>query len=115
MASRLLFLLLLGNMFCEAFAARHLIICEQSTVELKCAFGMTIYVDSAEYGRHDTVTCSFGHPPYQLQNTFCSSFTTIVAENCNGGNSCSITASNDVYGNPCPGTVKYLIVIYDCY
>uniref|UniRef100_A0A8C6MH60 SUEL-type lectin domain-containing protein n=1 Tax=Nothobranchius furzeri TaxID=105023 RepID=A0A8C6MH60_NOTFU len=118
MASGLLFLLLLGiggNMFCDAFAAHHLIICEQSTVHLMCGAGMTIYVDSSEYGRHDTVTCSFGRPPYQLQDTSCSSYSDVVAENCNGKNSCIITASNDIFGNPCVGTYKYLIVIYDCY
>nr|XP_054602271.1 L-rhamnose-binding lectin SML-like [Nothobranchius furzeri] len=113
MASRLLFLLLLGNMFCEAFAD-HVIICEHTTIELMCDLGMVISVDSAEYGRHDTTTCSEGRPPSELQDTSCSSYSDIVAENCDGENSCSITASNNVFGDPCVGTFKYLHVIYYC-
>ncbi|XP_054593938.2 L-rhamnose-binding lectin SML-like [Nothobranchius furzeri] len=117
MASGLLFLLLLGiggNMFCDALFRNHLILCEHSTVELTCAPGFVISILSADYGRHDTVTCSAGRPPSQLQDTSCSTISDIVASNCNGENSCSITASNEVFGDPCVGTFKYLDVIYRC-
>ncbi|XP_054602267.1 L-rhamnose-binding lectin SML-like [Nothobranchius furzeri] len=114
MTSRLLFLLLLGNMFCEAFGTNHFILCENSTIHPMCDAGWIIYVDSADYGRHDSTTCSFGRPPSELQNTSCSTLADVVAENCTGENSCSITASNDVFGDPCVGTFKYLDVTYEC-
>uniref|UniRef100_A0A8C6M8H9 SUEL-type lectin domain-containing protein n=1 Tax=Nothobranchius furzeri TaxID=105023 RepID=A0A8C6M8H9_NOTFU len=76
--------------------------------------GFVISILSADYGRHDTVTCSAGRPPSQLQDTSCSTISDIVASNCNGENSCSITASNEVFGDPCVGTFKYLDVIYRC-
>ncbi|XP_070401040.1 L-rhamnose-binding lectin SML-like [Nothobranchius furzeri] len=117
MASGLLFLLLLGiggNMFCEAFGTNRVIICEHSTVQLTCAPGFAIYVRSADYGRHDKTTCSAGRPPSQLQDTSCSTLSDIVASNCNGENSCSVTASNEVFGDPCFGTFKYLDVTYRC-
>lgn len=33
---------------------------------------------------------------------------------CNGKNSCTISASNSVFGDPCFGTYKYLEVSYVC-
>nr|XP_054593824.1 L-rhamnose-binding lectin SML-like [Nothobranchius furzeri] len=114
MVSGLLFLLLLGNMFSEVWSINHLIICENSVVQLKCGRGKKIHVRSADYGRHDSTTCSAGRPPSQLQNVSCSTLSSVVAHNCNGHRSCSITASNSVFGDPCPGTYKYLDVAFSC-
>lgn len=33
---------------------------------------------------------------------------------CNGKNSCTVSASNSVFGDPCGGTYKYLEVSYVC-
>ncbi|KAL3975121.1 hypothetical protein ACER0C_023747 [Sarotherodon galilaeus] len=76
--------------------------------------GHVIVVLSAEYGRNDSTTCSYKRPPAQLKNTQCSISTSKVAESCNGRNSCSIKVRNSVFGDPCPGTYKYLDVVYDC-
>uniref|UniRef100_A0A8C6PXC6 Uncharacterized protein n=1 Tax=Nothobranchius furzeri TaxID=105023 RepID=A0A8C6PXC6_NOTFU len=117
MASRLLFLLLLGiggNIFSEARSTKRLIVCEHSTVQLTCAGGRAIRVYSANYGRRDAATCSSGRPHYELQNVRCSRPTNLVAQSCNGRSSCSITAINSVFGDPCFGTYKYLHVAYRC-
>ncbi|KAH3693797.1 hypothetical protein DPMN_081235 [Dreissena polymorpha] len=34
---------------------------------------------------------------------------------CNGQNLCRLTASNEILGDPCPGTYKYLEVTYACF
>ncbi|XP_075328725.1 L-rhamnose-binding lectin CSL3-like, partial [Odontesthes bonariensis] len=73
-----------------------------------------ISVQSAVYGRHDMTTCATGRPASEIQNVHCSSQSTTVAESCNGKSSCSINAINSVFGDPCPGTYKYLELAYTC-
>uniref|UniRef100_A0A3Q2WPK5 SUEL-type lectin domain-containing protein n=1 Tax=Haplochromis burtoni TaxID=8153 RepID=A0A3Q2WPK5_HAPBU len=90
----------------------HSITCEHSYANLHC--GHVIVVLSAEYGRDDSTTCSYKRPPAQLSNTQCSIPTSKVAESCNGRNSCSIKVRNSMFGDPCPGTYKYLEVVYTC-
>jgi hypothetical protein len=38
----------------------------------------------------------------------------IVSEECNGRKTCQVAARNDVFGDPCYGTFKNLIVAYKC-
>ncbi|VDI72454.1 Hypothetical predicted protein [Mytilus galloprovincialis] len=35
-------------------------------------------------------------------------------KNCNGRKSCTVAANNRLYGDPCPGTHKYVTVTYYC-
>ena len=44
---------------------------------------------------------------------FCSA-TGIIKKSCNGRRSCSLYASNSVFGDPCVGTYKYIWVHYRC-
>uniref|UniRef100_A0A3Q4H542 SUEL-type lectin domain-containing protein n=1 Tax=Neolamprologus brichardi TaxID=32507 RepID=A0A3Q4H542_NEOBR len=92
----------------------HSITCEHSYANLHCDKGHVIAVLSAEYGRRDSTTCSYKRHPNQLKNTQCSIPTGKVAESCNGRNSCSIKVRNSIFGDPCPGTYKYLEVVYTC-
>uniref|UniRef100_A0A3P9DPE7 SUEL-type lectin domain-containing protein n=1 Tax=Maylandia zebra TaxID=106582 RepID=A0A3P9DPE7_9CICH len=75
---------------------------------------IAIVVYWADYGRRDTTTCSQHRPTHEIQNAHCPNPTTKVADSCNGKSSCIIEASNSVFGDPCPGTYKYLEVAYDC-
>ena len=38
----------------------------------------------------------------------------IVGAQCNHKEKCALRASNEVFGDPCPGTYKYLNVIFSC-
>uniref|UniRef100_A0A8D0CRE0 SUEL-type lectin domain-containing protein n=1 Tax=Sander lucioperca TaxID=283035 RepID=A0A8D0CRE0_SANLU len=76
--------------------------------------GRVMSVNGADYGRSDQTTCIYQRPPNEIQNIDCSSPTTQVADSCNGQNSCTIAASNSVFGDPCVGTYKYLKVDYTC-
>uniref|UniRef100_A0A3B4TVW1 SUEL-type lectin domain-containing protein n=1 Tax=Seriola dumerili TaxID=41447 RepID=A0A3B4TVW1_SERDU len=76
--------------------------------------GQVIFVYGADYGRRDRTTCSYQRPTSQIQYVLCSNPTSKVAEICNGKNSCTIRASNSVFGDPCVGTYKYLEVAYVC-
>ncbi|KAK2851957.1 hypothetical protein Q5P01_008233 [Channa striata] len=91
----------------SCFPANHLVTCENSLGQLHCVYG-------ADYGRRDQSTCSYKRPAAQVQNVDCSSPTEKVAKSCNGKNSCTVRASNSVFGDPCAGTYKYLEVAYVC-
>ncbi|XP_054647354.1 L-rhamnose-binding lectin SML-like [Dunckerocampus dactyliophorus] len=88
--------------------------CEDSLAHLFCDVGQVIFVYGADYGRRDRTTCTYKRPPTQVQNAECSRPSTLVANSCNGKNSCTIRASNAVFGDPCVGTYKYLEVAYTC-
>ncbi|XP_023257365.1 uncharacterized protein LOC111651603 [Seriola lalandi dorsalis] len=90
------------------------VVCENSLAHLNCAAGQVISVYGADYGRHDRTTCIYKLSESKIQNTDCYNPTNIVAESCNGKNSCTIRASNSVFGDPCSGTYKYLEVSYTC-
>ncbi|XP_061592761.1 L-rhamnose-binding lectin CSL2-like [Cololabis saira] len=89
-------------------------VCERSLALLTCEQGQVISVYGADYGRRDQTTCSYGRPASQIRNVHCSSPTTKVAERCNRKNSCAIRTGYSEFGDPCPGTYKYLEVAYIC-
>ncbi|XP_047452914.1 rhamnose-binding lectin-like [Mugil cephalus] len=88
--------------------------CEHSLAYMKCDEGQVISVYGADYGRRDQTTCIYGRPDSQFQNIYCSEPSNKVAESCDGKNSCIVRAGNSVFGDPCPGTFKYLEVAYTC-
>uniref|UniRef100_A0A8C7E125 SUEL-type lectin domain-containing protein n=1 Tax=Oncorhynchus kisutch TaxID=8019 RepID=A0A8C7E125_ONCKI len=75
------------------------ITCEGSDALLE--YEGTIQIHSANYGRRDQLVCSFKRPANQHQ---------VVTETC----SCDVPVSNSLYGDPCVGTYKYLVVAYTC-
>ncbi|KAG7242455.1 hypothetical protein INR49_022486 [Caranx melampygus] len=92
----------------------YVVVCEHSYADLQCDEGQIINVYGADYGRRDQTTCIHRRPSQEIQNIYCMNPTSKVAESCNGKNSCTIKASNGVFGDPCVGTYKYLEVSYAC-
>ncbi|XP_076597259.1 L-rhamnose-binding lectin CSL3-like [Chaetodon auriga] len=92
-----------------------IVACEDSEASLKCGEGDIIYVYSANYGRSDQTTCASGRPESEIQDVRCSKFSSKVDGSCGGKNSCVISASSAVFGDPCVGTYKYLTVDYTCH
>uniref|UniRef100_A0A8C6SG30 SUEL-type lectin domain-containing protein n=1 Tax=Neogobius melanostomus TaxID=47308 RepID=A0A8C6SG30_9GOBI len=90
--------------------------CEGHTADLSCDSGKVIRIHRADYGRSDRTICSQGRPSQQVQNVNCAASTANdhVAQMCNGKSLCSVSASNSVFGDPCGGTYKYLLVSYSC-
>lgn len=87
-------------------------ICEHQRQTISCGGGTTISVVEASYGRHDGQTC----PSSFILTTSCNagSSLSVVQGSCNDQASCSLFASNSVFGDPCVGTFKYLQVKYEC-
>ncbi|KAJ8044936.1 Rhamnose-binding lectin [Holothuria leucospilota] len=90
------------------------ITCEGSTMSLSCQGNSEIHVVSASYGRnagpeicpHSSIQVTSGcHSYFSLSR---------VRSACEGQNSCSISASNYIFGDPCVFTYKYLEVSYEC-
>ncbi|XP_056320807.1 uncharacterized protein LOC130234590 [Danio aesculapii] len=91
------------------------VICEFESGALKCEHGR-IKILAANYGRTDDTTCLRRRPYRRHQNTECYSHNSLglVSERCEGKKYCSLSASNDVFSDPCFGTRKYLQVTYSC-
>ncbi|XP_072178111.1 L-rhamnose-binding lectin CSL3-like [Diadema setosum] len=96
---------------CASWTQEH--VCENSTLNLSCPSGETIIIGDALYGR-TTGASVCPHSSIRTENCTASSSLFHVKISCEGRNSCSVAATNDVFGDPCVGTYKYLEVQYDC-
>lgn len=69
----------------------------------------------ANYGRLSRTKCNAdGNAPIRTTNCMSQNSIGIVNDKCKNRQSCSIQASNNVFGDPCDGTLKYLEVFYQC-
>ena len=85
--------------------------CENQSLTITCT-NMVIRINSANYGR--TAGSEICSGPIYTTNCYASNSLSIVQSRCQGLTSCTITASNSVFGDPCVGTYKYLEVDYTC-
>ena len=86
--------------------------CEGKTLLLSCGFGATVDIVSATYGRLGAAYC--GHIAGSDTNCSSSKSLDVVKAQCQGRTSCSVPATNRVFGDPCAGTHKYLEVNFSC-
>ncbi|GLV41383.1 Calcium-independent receptor for alpha-latrotoxin [Carabus blaptoides fortunei] len=86
------------------------IACQHDTLHLRCNRGEHIQITSSNYGRTNVYTCGLEG------DTECHSTDAIniVKQRCDKLQSCSIKATNEVFGEPCVGVIKYLEVSYKC-
>lgn len=90
--------------------------CQDSYIYLNCTGrGERIRILLANYGRFSLVVCNQDgiNKGWDLQ---CSSKKTlkVVGERCDGNQNCTFAASNYLFGDPCPGTKKYIEIRYYC-
>ena len=88
--------------------------CEGFDLKLDCNGKGTIQIVAANYGRKLSDVCTGGP---NLSNTNCNNELTsrnVVISKCQNQMSCTVKAANDVFGDPCIGTYKYLEVQYFC-
>ncbi|XP_078588906.1 L-rhamnose-binding lectin CSL3-like [Branchiostoma floridae x Branchiostoma japonicum] len=91
---------------------RNVLACEHQTAQLVCPWGRKIYVAASTYGRSQARHVCGG--PVRTTRCRSSSSWTQVNARCHGRRTCSVRASNSVFGDPCYGTFKYLDVQYFC-
>lgn len=89
---------------------RSVTICEHKKTTVTCKKGKKMNIVHANYGRLNKNTCG------KSSVTNCRAATSlgIVQKTCKGKVSCALHASNSVFGDPCRGVKKYLIVKYKC-
>ena len=87
-------------------------VCEHDNFHLECNPGQIISVLSALYGRQTSSICA--HGSIETHSCAATSSLDVIRQNCNGHRTCDIMASNDVFGDPCRGTFKYLDIQYKC-
>ena len=93
--------------------ALQVIICEGGKRTISCDNDQrTIDVVDANYGRLDSNTCH--HSKVSDTNCKAANSLFIVRLKCNEEASCELHADSLVFGDPCPGTYKYLEVKYKC-
>lgn len=91
--------------------------CEDAHVCLNCpANSQSINIIRADYGRSDSTVCE-SEVEEENQNTTCSSeeaATAKVRRICQNKQICNFEADNELVGDPCQGTMKYLEVEWEC-
>ena len=82
--------------------------CENDSHVLTCGSGK-IDILSANYGRlTGAQVCGWG----RIKTTYCKANGALakVRAHCQGRSHCTLRATNSEFGDPCPGTYKYLEV-----
>ncbi|XP_078656427.1 adhesion G protein-coupled receptor L2-like isoform X7 [Branchiostoma floridae x Branchiostoma belcheri] len=91
------------------------IACEGLVINLRCPSHRVIYIEGANYGRTDNLTCA--RNPRRMRNTNCRHPDSLktMADRCNNRSQCVVPALDGVFGeDPCPDTYKYLEVFFRC-
>ncbi|XP_022112037.1 L-rhamnose-binding lectin CSL3-like isoform X2 [Acanthaster planci] len=100
---------------CDYPSMRTKLVCQDETLNIDCKKHHHIALDHALFGRvHGNAVCPTD--PYWLKSVHCVSDSglKIVKQRCEGKRWCNVRASAHVFGDPCPGTHKYLFVRYLC-
>ncbi|XP_072030643.1 adhesion G-protein coupled receptor G6-like [Amphiura filiformis] len=87
-------------------------VCEHSTFHLACDSDESISITSALYGRQINGSRCSG--PIITTSCAANNSFDVVSQRCNGSRTCNVSASNEVFGDPCVGTYKYLDIDYSC-
>jgi len=97
---------------CGLYATKIMNTCEGDDITFECPAGKAIKIAAANYGRLTRDIC----PNANAKSITCedpSSFVK-VKQRCELKQSCTMLASNLIFGDPCKGTSKYLTVSFYC-
>lgn len=88
--------------------------CEEKTLTIGCEPGYVINLIRANYGRFSITICNDqGNVDWSVNCMSAKSLRVLYAK-CSHKQNCSILASTNTFGDPCPGTHKYLEAHYQC-
>ncbi|CAG0888741.1 unnamed protein product [Darwinula stevensoni] len=88
--------------------------CEGSTLSLECEAGHVIHLIRANYGRFSIAVCNdHGNTDWSVSCTSPRSLN-ILNERCGSVSECTLHVSSEIFGDPCPGTHKYIEVHFSC-
>ncbi|KAG8193521.1 hypothetical protein JTE90_003732 [Oedothorax gibbosus] len=92
-------------------APLRIVACESSFLQLRCEG--RLHVLRANYGRTSNGLCNEAALNF-TEECVSPNANETVALRCEDREECEVEASNTVFGDPCPGTEKYLEVEYEC-
>ncbi|XP_068917391.1 latrophilin Cirl-like isoform X4 [Tenebrio molitor] len=88
--------------------------CEGKTLKIECKEGELIKLIRANYGRFSITICNdHGNTDWSV-NCMSPKSLRVLHGRCTHYQNCSILASTSMFGDPCPGTHKYLEAHYQC-
>ncbi|XP_065297125.1 latrophilin Cirl-like isoform X5 [Dermacentor albipictus] len=88
--------------------------CEGSQLRISCDAGHLVQLIRANYGRFSISICNeHGTLDWSVDCMSPRSFR-VMQQSCDVKKGCTLPASTDVFGDPCPGTLKYLEAHYQC-
>ncbi|EEC17843.1 conserved hypothetical protein, partial [Ixodes scapularis] len=88
--------------------------CEGSQLSFACPEGQLISLIRANYGRFSISICNeHGTLDWSVDCKSNRSYN-VIRESCGMQRQCSLPASTALFGDPCPGTFKYLEAHYQC-
>ena len=98
--------------FLAKLTKKPIVVCEHHRRRISCPVNKVIQIKYANYGRLNRRYC----PSKHIKTTKCRSLKSMraVSKVCNGKRSCLLFAKNQVFGDPCYGTYKYLQVSFIC-
>merc|ERR1712130_732911 len=84
-------------------------------MSLSCTTGQVLTILRANYGRLSSNICN-DNKSDDNWSTRCINPTTLttITKLCGGKTSCLAPVSSKEFGDPCPGTNKYLEIVYTC-
>ncbi|XP_022834043.1 latrophilin Cirl isoform X3 [Spodoptera litura] len=88
--------------------------CEGKTLKIGCREGSVIHLIRANYGRFSITICNdHGNTDWSV-NCMSTKSLRVLHSRCSMHQNCSILASTNMFGDPCPNTLKYLEAHYQC-
>nr|CAD7196611.1 unnamed protein product [Timema douglasi] len=88
--------------------------CEGKTLKIECNEGEIIHLIRANYGRFSITICNdHGNTEWSV-NCMSPKSLRVLHTKCSQQQNCSILATTSMFGDPCPGTLKYLEAHYQC-
>lgn len=88
--------------------------CEGEELVVKCDEEETIQIIRANYGRFSIAICNDDGKTHWSVNCMSPKTRHILQNKCDRLNSCTVPVSSDLFGDPCPGTHKYVEIHYTC-
>lgn len=88
--------------------------CEDTTLNITCGQDLYLDVIRANYGRFSITICNdHGNTEWKVD---CQAGRTLRAmqARCSNKNQCIVPVQSSIFGDPCPGTYKYIEVHYAC-
>ncbi|XP_076334037.1 latrophilin Cirl-like [Tachypleus tridentatus] len=89
--------------------------CEGTVLQLSCSHGNLIKIIRANYGRFSITVCNKDAELNWSVDCAAERSYYVMYERCAFTSSCNLNVTSATFGNPCPGTLKYLEVHYECH